>query len=142
RELLPYCESSLRKTQEIVEKTFEVACEKLQNSKAARQYQRAREAAINASYQMIEAKWLDGLGDINDDTIKRYMSWKFPKRDSGIAADSTATSDLLRELRDAEIQTYRALDKAIDDNIEWFLDYELKHPPFAAINWSKPNEER
>jgi len=132
RPVLPYCDSSLRKTQEIVEKTFQVACEILQKSKPVVKYRQARERAIRSSYEDIDPVGLKELGEINIGSLKQYLTWKFPKREQGIG-DTSVESSLLKELHEGNIGTFEQPDKMIDQKIEWFLEYERTHPVFQSL---------
>lgn len=140
RPVLPYCDSSIRKTREIVEKTFGIACEVLENSKAVREFRQAREAAIRSAYESIEREKLESLGQFSEDSIRQYLNWKFPKRGVGLTYASTGVSDMLKELQDSDKRTYGELDRVIDDHMEWFLEYERLHPPFRPLPWGKPEE--
>lgn len=67
---------------------------------------------------------------LNSDTLRAYLAWKFPERED---LGFYGVERLLSEMRGVGICSFHELNGILDDNMEWFLEYEEKHPAAAKI---------
>jgi len=67
---------------------------------------------------------------LSSDTLRAYLAWKFPERED---LGFYGVEHLLSEIQGFRINSFHELNGIIDDNIEWFLEYEEKHPAAAKI---------
>jgi hypothetical protein len=64
--------------------------------------------------------------EINLDTMNAFLDWKFPDRKQ---YGPSSVSELLSDLTEAQVKTFRELNELIDNNMDWFLEHEAKKPP-------------
>jgi len=67
---------------------------------------------------------------LTPDTLRAYLAWKFPERED---LGFYGVEQLLSEMRGFGICSFHELHRILDDNMEWFLEYEEKHPAAAKI---------
>jgi len=67
---------------------------------------------------------------LSSDTLRAYLAWKFPERED---LGFYGVEQLLSEMRGFGICSFHELHGILNDNIEWFLEYEEEHPAAAKI---------
>ena len=97
------------------------------------QFRNARETSLKKLTREVETDQFNLDSEINLDTLKAYLSWKFPKR-RHVEAKSMARdySTLMTELREYGFHNLRQLDGALNNHLEWFMRYEKDHRPADA----------
>lgn len=88
------------------------------------QFRRAREESIKPLMESIKKDQFNFDVELNMDTLKAYLSWKFPKR--RLYKAEKAFSTLTSRMSKAGIRSYRQLNEILDNNMDWFLKYEKK----------------
>jgi hypothetical protein len=67
--------------------------------------------------------------EINTDTLKKYLLWKFPNRER---APNKEVYNLACGLKESYINDFYILDSMVNKHLEWFLEYEKNNPPMGC----------
>jgi putative GTP pyrophosphokinase len=93
------------------------------------QFRKAREETIKKLEVSVEKKGFNLDMEMNLDTLRAYLSWKFPDREK---VHRFAISMLLSEIRKARIKSYNELDRILNINMKWALQDEKQFPPYDS----------
>lgn len=91
------------------------------------QFRSAREKALESLVENAKRDQFNLDEELNLDTLKAYLHWKFPDR--GRVKADIDISTLLSDIKQSELNSYRELDEVLNGNMQWFLEHEKQHPP-------------
>ena len=89
------------------------------------QFRGARERSVKTLMETVKQDQFNLDEELNLDTLKAYLSWKFPDRERGWDTDISA---LLSDIHTLDIDSFRTLDNKLNENMKWFELYEKKNP--------------
>jgi hypothetical protein len=90
------------------------------------QFRKAREENIHKLEVSVGQKGFNLDMEMNLDTLKAYLAWKFPDRER---EDQSTVSSLLSEIKLAGIKNYGGLDEILEKDMQWLLNDEEIRPP-------------
>lgn len=94
------------------------------------QFRNARETSLRKLTREVETDQFNLDSEMNLDTLKAYLLWKFPEREYGETEQSARFLSILsEELNRAGFSNFQKLDETLDNNMGWFKKYEKKHHP-------------
>src|SRR5271169_4202037 len=65
--------------------------------------------------------------EINRETLKAYLQWKFPDREHN--ENRNWEFLLLSDLNSAGIKNFNQIEKVVNENVDWLNSFEVTNPP-------------